>query len=125
MSATRRAFLQTASLLTATTLSRNLHLLASAQQSARSLAANDHIQITLIGAGIRGQQDCASALEVPNTRLIAVADCFVGTKVSFRKHGANRTLTSLLPQRSTLGCEPPSHDLSQPGRALTADPIRM
>lgn len=78
MTATRRTFLQTASLLTATTLSRNLHLLASAQESARPLAANDHIQIALIGAGIRGQQDCANALEVPNARLIAVADCYDG-----------------------------------------------
>lgn len=78
MTATRRTFLQTASLLTATTLSRNLHLLASAQESTRSLAANDHVQIALIGAGIRGQQDCANALEVPNTRLIAVADCYDG-----------------------------------------------
>jgi len=78
VTATRRTFLQTASLLTATTLSRNLHLLASAQEPARPLAANDHIQIGLIGAGIRGQQDCANALEVPNTRLIAVADCYDG-----------------------------------------------
>lgn len=78
MSATRRSFLKGASLLTATSLSRNLHVLSRAQEPQRRLGPNDQIQIALIGAGIRGQQDCASALEVPNTRLIAVADCYDG-----------------------------------------------
>lgn len=49
-----------------------------AQEPLRQLGPNDQIQIALIGAGIRGQQDCASALEVPNTRLMAVADCYDG-----------------------------------------------
>jgi len=78
LSATRRTFLKNASLLTATYLSRNLHLLSRAEEPARRLGPNDQIQIALIGAGIRGQQDCASALEVPNTRLIAVTDCYDG-----------------------------------------------
>ena len=78
MSATRRTFLKSASLLTATGLSRHFHLLSRAEEPARRLGPNDQIQIALIGAGIRGQQDCASALEVPNTRLIAVADCYDG-----------------------------------------------
>ena len=65
-------------MLTATTLSRNLHVLARAEEPQRRLGPNDQIQIALIGAGIRGQQDCANALEVPNTRLVAVADCYDG-----------------------------------------------
>jgi predicted dehydrogenase len=67
-----------ACLLTATSLSRKLQLLSRAEEPARHLGPNDQIQIALIGAGIRGQQDCTSALEVPNTRLIAVADCYDG-----------------------------------------------
>ncbi len=70
--------MKNASLVTATCLSGNLHLLARAEEPVRRLGPNDQIQIALIGAGIRGQQDCASALEVLNTRLIAVADCYDG-----------------------------------------------
>lgn len=78
MSTTRRTFLKQGSLLTATSLSPGLHLLARAEEPERRLGPNDQIQIALIGAGIRGQQDCASALQVPNTRLVAVADCYDG-----------------------------------------------
>lgn len=78
MSASRRTFVKNACLFTATSLSRNLQLLSRAEEPARHLGPNDQVQIALIGAGIRGQQDCASALEVPNTRLVAVADCYDG-----------------------------------------------
>ena len=80
--------------MTATSLSRNLHLLASAEQPVRRLGPNDQIQIALIGAGIRGQQDCASALEVPNTKLVAVADCYDGRLQHAReKWGQNVAVT--------------------------------
>ena len=55
-----------------------LHLLAAAQQPTASRSPNDQIQIALIGAGIRGQQDAACALQVSNTRMVAVADCYDG-----------------------------------------------
>ena len=53
-------------------------LLALAQQPTPTRGANDQLQIGLIGAGIRGQQDAASALQVPHTKLVAVADCYDG-----------------------------------------------
>ncbi|HEY4354363.1 MAG TPA: Gfo/Idh/MocA family oxidoreductase [Acidobacteriaceae bacterium] len=77
MEASRRSFLKTASLV-ATTIAPGFHKLAFAAEPQKGRGPNDRIQIGLIGAGIRGQQDCASALEVPNTKLVAVADCYDG-----------------------------------------------
>jgi predicted dehydrogenase len=48
------------------------------EQDARPVAANDHIQIALIGAGGQGQGDTAVALRVPGVKLVAVADCYDG-----------------------------------------------
>jgi len=45
---------------------------------AAPLAANDHIQIALVGAGGQGQWDTKVALQVPGVKLVAVADCYVG-----------------------------------------------
>lgn len=53
-------------------------MLALAQQPAPQRGPNDQLQIALIGAGIRGQQDAASAIQVPNVKIIAVADCYDG-----------------------------------------------
>ena len=94
LSATRRNFLKSASLLTATSLSRNLHLLSFAQEPQPRRGPNDQIQIALIGAGIRGQQDCASALEVPNTRLVAVADCYDGRLKHAREKWGQQVFTT-------------------------------
>lgn len=94
VSATRRTFLKNASVITATCLSPNLHLLASAQEPARRLGANDQIQIALIGAGIRGQQDCASALDVANTQLVAVADCYDGRLKHARERWGDQIFTT-------------------------------
>lgn len=47
-------------------------------QTAQPRAANDHIQIALIGAGGQGQNDTAVALQVPGVKLMAVADCYNG-----------------------------------------------
>jgi predicted dehydrogenase len=42
------------------------------------VAANDHIQIALIGAGGQGQGDTKTAVQVPGVKLVAVADCYNG-----------------------------------------------
>jgi predicted dehydrogenase len=76
----RRAFLKSASAATAATFAGStFHTLADAQAApARPLAANDQIQIALIGAGIQGQGDAKVAVEVPGVKLVAVADCYDG-----------------------------------------------
>jgi len=43
-----------------------------------TFAANDHIQLALIGAGIQGQGDTRTAVQVPGVKLVAVADCYNG-----------------------------------------------
>ncbi|HUX45564.1 MAG TPA: Gfo/Idh/MocA family oxidoreductase, partial [Terracidiphilus sp.] len=56
-----------------------MHALVAAQdESAGPVAANDHIQIALIGAGGQGQYDTGVALQVPGVKLVAVADCYNG-----------------------------------------------
>jgi len=54
-------------------------MLAQAQnEPAKPVAANDHIQIALIGAGGQGQYDTKTAVQVPGVKLVAVADCYDG-----------------------------------------------
>lgn len=56
-----------------------VNMLAQGQtEPARAVAANDHIQIALIGAGGQGQGDTKTAVEVPGVKLVAVADCYDG-----------------------------------------------
>jgi len=77
----RRTFLKTAGAAAAveTLLGSRTHLLAEAQsEPASPVAANDHIQIALIGAGGQGQFDTKTALQVPGIKLVAVADCYDG-----------------------------------------------
>jgi predicted dehydrogenase len=76
----RRAFLKVAGAATAETLlEANRHVLAAVQsETSGNVAANDHIQIALIGAGGQGQGDTKVALQVPGVKLIAVADCYDG-----------------------------------------------
>ncbi|MHB8302523.1 MAG: Gfo/Idh/MocA family protein [Acidobacteriaceae bacterium] len=76
----RRSFLKTAGLVAAETLvGSNMHALAQAQvEPSKPVAANDHIQIALIGAGIQGQGDTRVALQIPGVKLVAVADCYQG-----------------------------------------------
>ena len=50
----------------------------SIQQPVAPVAANDHIQIALIGAGGQGQYDTRVAVQVPGVKLVAVADCYDG-----------------------------------------------
>ena len=76
----RRNFLRVAGAASAGTLiAPRMHALVAAQdESAGPVAANDHIQIALIGAGGQGQYDTGVALQVPGVKLVAVADCYNG-----------------------------------------------
>src|SRR5271170_8255839 len=76
----RRSFLQGASIAAAETFAGKMHLLAAVQGDAaqQPVAANDHIQLALIGAGIQGQGDTKTAIQVPGVKLVAVADCYQG-----------------------------------------------
>jgi predicted dehydrogenase len=76
----RRSFLKTAGAVTAATLlDTKVHALAINQNEPdKPVAANDHIQFALIGAGIQGQGDTKVAVQVPGVKLMAVADCYDG-----------------------------------------------
>jgi predicted dehydrogenase len=75
----RRSFLKAASGASAATLiGSRIHALAMQAEPAPPVAANDHIQIALIGAGGQGQGDTHTAIEVPGVKLVAVADCYNG-----------------------------------------------
>ena len=76
----RRSFLTVAGAATAQTLlGAKMYALAAAQGDPPApLAANDHIQFALIGAGIQGQGDSKFAVQVPGVKLVAVADCYDG-----------------------------------------------
>jgi predicted dehydrogenase len=76
----RRNFLLAAGAVTSTTvLGRKVHALVSPLgEESKAVAANDHIQIALIGAGIQGQGDTKVATQVPGVKLVAVADCYDG-----------------------------------------------
>ena len=76
----RRSFLRAAGAASAATLlGAKVHALSAGQnESGRPIAANDHIQIALIGAGGQGQGDTKTAIQVPGVKLVAVADCYNG-----------------------------------------------
>ena len=76
----RRNFLRAASAASAGTLLGSKMLAQAAGQSepAKPVAANDHIQIALIGAGGQGQGDTKVAVQVPGVKLVAAADCYNG-----------------------------------------------
>jgi predicted dehydrogenase len=78
----RRNFLKVAGTATAETFlaaKTKIHALTAVQTAPTApIAANDHIQIALIGAGGQGQGDTKVAMEVPGVKLVAVADCYDG-----------------------------------------------
>jgi predicted dehydrogenase len=81
----RRNFLRVAGAASAgSLLGQNLHVLPATTSellqadAAKPVAANDHIQIALIGAGGQGMGDTKVALQVPGVKLVAVADCYNG-----------------------------------------------
>jgi predicted dehydrogenase len=60
-------------------LGPRMYALAGMQEEpGKAIAANDHIQIALIGAGGQGQFDTKTAVQVPGVKLVAVADCYDG-----------------------------------------------
>jgi predicted dehydrogenase len=76
----RRNFLRAAATASAgTLLAPRLDALGTNRSEAGgTIAANDHIQIALIGAGGQGQGDTKVAVQVPGVKLVAVADCYNG-----------------------------------------------
>ena len=72
----RRSFIKVAGAAAAGTQVKML--MAEPQEATRKIAANDSIQIALIGAGGQGQGDTRNALQVPGVKLVAVADCYDG-----------------------------------------------
>ena len=59
--------------------STKMHLMAAQEaEPAKPIAANDHIQIALIGAGGQGQGDTKTAAQVPGVKVVAAADCYDG-----------------------------------------------
>jgi predicted dehydrogenase len=76
----RRTFLKMAGTATAATaMGGKVYTLTEAESGlVAPVAANDHIQIALIGAGIQGQGDTRFAVQVPGVKLVAVADCYDG-----------------------------------------------
>ena len=76
----RRSFLKAAgTAATQTLLGAKIHALAAVHSNAeKPVAANDNIQIALIGAGGQGQGDTKAALQVPGVKLVAVSDCYDG-----------------------------------------------
>ena len=83
----RRNFLKAAGAVSAASLAashasaeagKRVFTLATQDEPARPVAANDHIQIALIGAGGQGMGDTRSAVQVPGVKLVAVADCYDG-----------------------------------------------
>ena len=78
----RRDFLKTGSIATVGSYfvgSTKTHLMAAPEaEPAKPVAANDHIQIALIGAGGQGQGDTKNAAMVPGVKVVAAADCYNG-----------------------------------------------
>ena len=53
-------------------------LLGSRSYDSRPFAANDQINLALIGTGIQGIYDTTSALRVPGVKLVATCDLYAG-----------------------------------------------
>ncbi len=76
-SVSRRAFLSNAGKSAAAMAgAQMLHPLLA--QIPKPKSPNDNINLALIGAGIQGQFDTKTALQVPGVKLVAVADCYDG-----------------------------------------------
>ena len=75
----RRTFLQyAAKTATITAATTHLHQLLGQSSTPAPRSANDLVQFALIGAGIQGQGDTRTAIQVPGVKLVAVADCYDG-----------------------------------------------
>lgn len=92
MNLDRRSFLKAASVAAA---GANWTMLAEApREETRAIGANDQIQLALIGAGIQGQGDTATALQVPGVKLVAVADCYDGRLAHCKELWGNDLFTT-------------------------------
>jgi predicted dehydrogenase len=82
MAMDRRDFLKAGSIATVGSYfvgSTKTHLMAAPEaEPAKPIAANDNIQIALIGAGGQGQGDTKVAAQVPGVKVVAAADCYYG-----------------------------------------------
>src|ERR1700733_8001072 len=75
----RRTFLQyAAKTATITAATTHMHQLFAQSSASAPRSPNDTIQLALIGAGIQGQGDTRTAIQVPGVKLVAVADCYDG-----------------------------------------------
>ena len=75
----RRAFLQSAAkTATIAAAATRIHPLVAQSSAPGPRSPNDLIQFALIGAGIQGQGDTRTAVQVPGVKLVAVADCYDG-----------------------------------------------
>jgi predicted dehydrogenase len=78
----KRAALGTAAITAAPTLLSGSYnqrlLLGSRSYSPANFAANDQINLALIGTGIQGTFDTITALQVPGVKLVATCDLYTG-----------------------------------------------
>jgi len=78
----RRDFLKAGSMATVGTYltgtTKTFLMAAPVAEPAKPVAANDHIQIALIGAGGQGQGDTRLAAMMPGVKVVAAADCYNG-----------------------------------------------
>ena len=87
----RRAFLQGA--LSAAALAATNPLPAQ-DVTPKVRSRSDDIRLALIGAGIQGQGDTRTALQVPGVRLVAVADCYDGRLAHAKEVWGNDLFTT-------------------------------
>jgi predicted dehydrogenase len=88
----RRSFIKVAGAVAA---GAQMKMLAAEPQGAGGrIAANDHIQIALIGAGGQGQGDTKTAVQVPGVKLVAVADCYDGRLTHSKELWGNDLFTT-------------------------------
>ena len=91
----RRRFIKAAGAASAASLLVNkIHALAVQAEPSRHVAANDQIQLGLIGAGIQGQVDTKFAVQVPGVKLVAVADCYDGRLAHSKELWGNDLFTT-------------------------------
>src|SRR5207248_11447767 len=79
MPITRRHFLQSTG-LAASTLGLTGAAGVAAQEPAKPVSPNDHVQIGCIGFGIMGQGDMHTASSLPGVQLVAVSDVYDGRR---------------------------------------------
>ena len=91
----RRNFIQSAvkGAALAAVATRLEPLMAQSSQTAPK-SANDNIQLALIGAGIQGQFDTKTAIQVPGVKLVAVADCYNGRLAHAKELWGNDLFTT-------------------------------